>query len=64
MTRAFIDPDFEPGVAAWLEEDPNDAPPAVLNTVLAAFPSIPQRRASSRNWDSLRAWTSTAVTWP
>jgi hypothetical protein len=50
MTRLFDDPDFEPGVAAWLEEDPNIAPPAVLDTVLAAFPSIPQRRASRVPW--------------
>jgi Tol biopolymer transport system component len=31
-------------VADWLEDDPDTAPDAVLDTVLAAFPSIPQRR--------------------
>ena len=44
MTR-LPDPGFEPRVADWLESDPDHAPAAVLATVLAAFPSIPQRRA-------------------
>ena len=42
------DPGFEPRVADWLEEDPTRAPHAVLDTVLAAFPSIPQRRRPLR----------------
>ena len=46
MSRTFMDPDFEPRVADWLEADPDLAPPEVLATVRAAFPSIPQRRAS------------------
>ena len=50
MSRIPIDPDFEPRVADWLEDDPNLAPVVVLNTVLAAFPSIPQRRASRVPW--------------
>jgi N-acetylneuraminic acid mutarotase len=40
------DPGFDPRVADWLEADPSVAPDPVLETVLAAFPSIPQRRAS------------------
>lgn len=38
------DPLFDRRVADWLETDPNDAPRQALDTVLAAFPSIPQRR--------------------
>ncbi len=50
MSRYSIDPDFEPRVADWLEADPDLAPAPVLSTVLAAFPSIPQRRASRVPW--------------
>ena len=46
MNRPYDDLDFEPRIADWLEGDPDVAPAAVLTTVLAAFPSIPQRRAS------------------
>ena len=46
MSRIPASPDFEPRIADWLEADPDLAPPEVLATVLAAFPSIPQRRAS------------------
>jgi hypothetical protein len=45
-----LDPDFEPRIADWLEDDPDRAPDAVLETVLAAFPSIPQRRAVRVPW--------------
>jgi hypothetical protein len=45
MTRMHSSPEFDPRIADWLEEDPDHAPPAVLDTVLAAYPSIPQRRA-------------------
>ena len=46
MTR-YLEPDpgFDPRIADWLEADPVDAPGQVLETVLAAYPSIPQRRA-------------------
>jgi hypothetical protein len=46
MTRHH-EPDlgFDPRVADWLENDPDNAPRQVLETVLAAVPSIPQRRA-------------------
>ena len=44
------DPAFDPRIAGWLEDDPTDAPVAVLETVLAAFPSIPQRRPSRLPW--------------
>jgi len=50
MTRRLPRPDFDPRIADWLESDPNDAPDLVLETVLAAFPSIPQRRASRVRW--------------
>ena len=41
-----LEPGFDPRIADWLETDPDDAPTRVLETVLAAAPSIPQRRAS------------------
>ena len=44
------DPGFDPRVADWLEADPDAAPEAVLDTVLAAFPSIPQRRSARLRW--------------
>lgn len=50
MNRRSPSPDFDPRIADWLETDPDNAPPAVLQTVLAAFPSIPQRRASRLPW--------------
>ena len=53
MTRSHeLDPGFEPRVADWLETDPGNAPNAVLDTVLAAFPSIPQRRSTRMRWRS------------
>jgi len=52
MTRLAASPDFDPRVADWLEGDPDGAPEQVLQTVLAAFPSIPQRHASSVPWRS------------
>jgi hypothetical protein len=50
MSRIQADPDFEPRVAEWLEDDLEHAPEAVLETVLAAFPSIPQRRVMRLPW--------------
>ena len=49
MTR-LPDPGFEPRIADWLETDPDRAPREVLATVLAAHPSIPQRRAMGVPW--------------
>lgn len=46
MSRHTSSPDFEPRIADWLESDPDRAPAEVLPTVLAAYPLIPQRRAS------------------
>lgn len=37
------DPAFDTRIADWLEADPENAPGQTLETVLAAFPSIPQR---------------------
>jgi hypothetical protein len=45
-----MSPDFDQRLADWLEEDPDRAPAATLSTVLAAFPSIPQRRAARVPW--------------
>ena len=45
-----LEPDFDQRIADWLEEDPNQAPREVLGTVLAAYPSIPQRRAWRTPW--------------
>ena len=44
---------FDSRIADWLEADPNDAPPQILEIVVAAIPSIPQRttrRIWSMNW--------------
>jgi hypothetical protein len=43
-----MDQDFDLRVADWLEDDPDQAPPAVLATVLAAVPSIDQRPGAPR----------------
>jgi hypothetical protein len=45
-----MNPGFDQRIADWLEDDPDDAPDIVLSTVLAAFPSIPQRRATRAPW--------------
>lgn len=50
MSRIPANPDFDHRIADWLEDDPDHAPGAVLGTVLAALPSIPQRRASRVPW--------------
>ncbi len=42
-------PEFDIRIADWLEDDPDKAPSIVLETVVGALPSIPQRR----NWRSL-----------
>jgi hypothetical protein len=44
------DPTFDQRLADWLEDDPSHAPRQVLDTVLAAYPSIEQRRASRVPW--------------
>jgi hypothetical protein len=44
------DPLFDSRIADWLEDDPNRAPDQVLDTVLAAVPSISQRRALRVPW--------------
>lgn len=44
MTNRDPDPLFDARIADWLEADPNVAPSATLQTVLAAAPSISQRR--------------------
>ena len=41
---------FDPRIADWLEGDPNEAPDQALQVVLAAFPSIKQRRAMRLPW--------------
>ncbi len=45
-----LDPAFDPRIADWLEADPDRAPREVLDTVLAAMPSIPQRHALRAPW--------------
>ena len=49
MTRSD-EPLFEPRIADWLEDDPYTAPDQALDVVLAAFPSIKQRRALRVPW--------------
>ena len=46
------DPLFDRRIAAWLEEDPSRAPDQALETVLAAIPSIAQRRRLPVPWRS------------
>ena len=45
-----LDPAFDPRIADWLEADPDRAPREVLDTVLAAMPSIAQRRTVRAPW--------------
>lgn len=59
MSRPSMSPEFDSRIADWLEDDPDDAPDTVLTTVLAAFPSIPQRRASRVPW-RFRSMTMTS----
>ena len=59
MSRRSTSPEFDPRIADWLEDDPDDAPDAALETVLAAFPSIPQRRTLRVPWRT-RPMTSPA----
>lgn len=44
------DPIFDSRIADWLEDDPDHAPGLVLETVVAAVPSIPQRHALRLPW--------------
>ena len=50
MTTFDRDPLFDPRISDWLEADPDRAPEIVLETVVAALPSIPQRHASRLPW--------------
>lgn len=49
MTRSD-EPLFDPRLADWLEDAPHRAPDDALEVVLAAFPSIKQRRAWRVPW--------------
>ena len=44
------EPLFDSRIADWLEDDPSTAPDRALDVVLAAFPSIKQRRALRVPW--------------
>ena len=44
------EPLFDARIADWLENDPHAAPDQALDIVLAAFPSIKQRRAMRAPW--------------
>jgi hypothetical protein len=50
MNRPPMSQEFDPRIADWLEGEPIQAPGAVLDTVLAAFPSVAQRRPSRAPW--------------
>jgi hypothetical protein len=50
MTTVDRDPLFDPRISDWLEGDPDIAPGFLLETVVAALPSIPQRRAMRAPW--------------
>ncbi len=56
MNRS-TDHEFDQRIADWLEDDPNLAPRQALDTVLAAFPSIPQRRT----WRAPRRFQTMSV---
>lgn len=66
MTRS-TDPLFDSRIANWLEDDPNHAPAQVLDIVLAAVPSISQRRRLPVPWrfslmtNSMRAAAAIAI---
>jgi hypothetical protein len=45
-----LDLGFDPRIADWLEADPDRAPGEVLDTILAALPSVPQRHAVRAPW--------------
>jgi hypothetical protein len=49
MNRS-TEPDFDQRISDWLEDDPNLAPHQAIETVLAAYPSIPQRRPIWMPW--------------
>ena len=57
------DPGFDQRLADWLEEDPHRAPPETVRIVLAAFPSIPQRRASRAPWRFLAMDARSTIAW-
>ena len=44
------DPGFDPRVADWLEGYPDQAPSQILESVLGAVSSVPQRRTLRRSW--------------
>src|SRR4051794_20235536 len=44
------EPGFDQRIADWLEDDPDHAPAAVFETVVAAVPSISQRRSWRSHW--------------
>ncbi len=50
MTTFDRDPLFDPRISDWLQDDPDRSPDIVLETVTAAFRSIPQRRAARVPW--------------
>jgi hypothetical protein len=56
------DPSFDQRIADWLERDPDTAPDAVLDTVLAAVPSIPQRRRGLGQAPGAGGWRTTPMT--
>jgi len=53
---------FDDRIAEWLEDDPLHAPAQLLETVLAAVPSVPQRRAGlARRPAALPRWWQLAA---
>jgi hypothetical protein len=62
MTRA-IDPMFDQRIADWLEDDPTAAPAEILEIIVAALPSVPQRRTLGSALDrwSRPAWVGMAA---
>jgi hypothetical protein len=56
-----LDPGFDPRIAEWLETDPDRAPGEVLDTILAALPSVAQRRAFRGSWRFPEMFTPSRV---
>ena len=55
------EPLFDARIADWLEEDPHRAPDQTLQVVLAAFPSLKQRRALRVPWRFTMPTTAKAL---
>jgi transglutaminase-like putative cysteine protease len=63
MNFERLSDDFDPRIAAWLDLDPHRAPADLLDSVLASFPSIHQRRRSMAPGGSPRQRLAVIAAW-